>query len=107
MNETYNVEGGGMESGEKVLPVALDWLKRNEGCGDWFLHVHFWDPHTPYRAPESFGDWIYIRTIHDGFHMFDDEMLFNIKNDPHEQHDLKEAHPELCAFGVYRRSGIS
>lgn len=55
-NECYNVGGRGGESGEKVLPVALDWLRRNEGRDNWFMHVHFWDPHTPYRAPESFGD---------------------------------------------------
>lgn len=55
-HECYNVGGRGGESGEEVLPVALDWLKRNRDREDWFLHVHFWDPHTPYRAPESFGN---------------------------------------------------
>ena len=55
-NECYNVGQCGGESGEKVLPVALDWLQRNKERDDWFLHVHFWDPHTPYRAPESFGN---------------------------------------------------
>ena len=55
-NETVNVGGGGMESGEEVLPRALDWLDRNGKDDGWFLHVHLWDPHTPYRAPESFGD---------------------------------------------------
>lgn len=55
-NECINVGDGGMESGEKVLPEALSWLERNEHREDWFLHVHFWDPHTPYRAPESFGN---------------------------------------------------
>ena len=55
-NETYNVGQHGLESGEKVLPVALDWLDRNMTDDNWFLHVHFWDPHTPYRAPESFGN---------------------------------------------------
>lgn len=55
-NETYNVGKGGMESGEEVLPVALDWLDRNAAADNWFLHVHLWDPHTPYRAPGSFGD---------------------------------------------------
>ena len=55
-NECYNVGGHGMESGEAVLPVALDWLQRNKDRDNWFLHVHFWDPHTPYRAPESFGN---------------------------------------------------
>ena len=55
-NECYNVGGHGLESGEAVLPVAMDWLKRNRDRDNWFLHVHFWDPHTPYRAPADFGD---------------------------------------------------
>ena len=55
LNEVYNVGKGGMESGEEVLPVALDWLQRNGAADDWFLHVHFWDPHTPYRAPKEFA----------------------------------------------------
>lgn len=55
-NECINVGDGGMESGEKVLPEALSWLERNEHREDWFLHVHFWDPHTPYRAPAEFGN---------------------------------------------------
>ena len=50
-NETYNVGNGGMESGEKVVPVALDWLERNKDKDNWYVHVHLWDPHTPYHAP--------------------------------------------------------
>ena len=55
-HECYNVGDCGLESGEEVLPVALDWLNRRGEEDNWFLHVHFWDPHTPYRAPASFGD---------------------------------------------------
>jgi choline-sulfatase len=55
-NETYNVGDGGMESGEKVLPVALDWIERKGAEDNWFLHLHLWDPHTPYRAPLEFGN---------------------------------------------------
>lgn len=55
-NETYNVGGGGIETGDEVIPVALDWLKRNATTKDWFLHVHLWDPHTPYRTPENFDN---------------------------------------------------
>lgn len=56
LNETHNVGDGGLESGEKVLPIALDWIERNGDKDNWFLHVHLWDPHTPYRAPEEFGN---------------------------------------------------
>ncbi|MCL2059753.1 MAG: sulfatase [Oscillospiraceae bacterium] len=84
-HEMHNVGKGGMESGELVLPVALDWLERcgrrygaggsgvstgsavSTGSsvstrnaagsgGGWFLHLHLWDPHTPYRAPAEFGN---------------------------------------------------
>ena len=47
-----------------------------------------------------FEDWIYIRTIHDGFHLYDREMLFNLKDDPHEQNDVKDTYPEVCARGA-------
>ena len=55
-NETHNMGGHGMESGEEVLPIALDWLDRNKDRDNWFLHLHVWDPHTPYRAPAEFGE---------------------------------------------------
>lgn len=53
-HETYNQGGGGAESGEEVIPYALDWLKRNRDREDWFLHLHLWDPHTPYRTPDGY-----------------------------------------------------
>ena len=56
LDETYNIGGRGGESGERVLPLAMDWLKRHGTEDNWFLHVHFWDPHTPYRAPAEFGE---------------------------------------------------
>jgi arylsulfatase A-like enzyme len=65
--EVFNVGKFGLETADEVSPIALDWLDRNGRHDDWFLHFHVWDPHTPYRAPESFGqpfrdepapDWI-------------------------------------------------
>ena len=55
-NEIYNEGGRGGESAESVTPIALDWLERNGKNDNWYLHFHLWDPHTPYRAPESFGN---------------------------------------------------
>ena len=49
------MRGWGGERADEVLPGALDWLERNGRGDDWFLHVHFWDPHTPWDAPEGFG----------------------------------------------------
>jgi choline-sulfatase len=54
-NEIINPGGHGMESAEEITPVALDWLERHADDDNWFLHVNYWDAHTPYRAPESFG----------------------------------------------------
>jgi choline-sulfatase len=44
-----------------------------------------------------FDDFLCIRSYHDGYHCFPDVMLFNVKDDPHEQHNLAVAHPELVA----------
>lgn len=55
-NELYNVGKRGSESAEDVTPHVLDWIERNGEKDNWFMHVHFWDPHTPYRAPASFGN---------------------------------------------------
>ena len=55
-NEVLNIGRGGGESAEQVLPVALKWLEDNGEADHWFLHLNFWDPHTPYRTPEDYGD---------------------------------------------------
>ncbi len=55
-NETYDPGKGGLENAEEIFEPAADWLRRNAKKEDWFLHVNFWDPHTPYDTPESFGN---------------------------------------------------
>ncbi|MEA3337382.1 MAG: sulfatase [Chloroflexota bacterium] len=55
-NEIFNTGKGGNESADDITPVALDWLERNARSEDWFLHVNYWDPHTPYRTPLDFGN---------------------------------------------------
>jgi choline-sulfatase len=49
-----------------------------------------------------FDDWLYMRTYHDGFHLFPQEMLFNLASDPYEQHDLAASKPAVCREAVYR-----
>src|SRR5687768_3830006 len=52
--ESATVGKRGLENADEVHALASDWLERNGAGDDWFLHVHFWDPHTPYRAPAAF-----------------------------------------------------
>lgn len=54
--EVHNIGKFGLERADEVSPIALDWLARNGRADDWFLHVHVWDPHTPYRTPAEFGN---------------------------------------------------
>ncbi|MDF2542329.1 MAG: sulfatase [Herbinix sp.] len=55
-HEIYNVGKRGDERGDEVLPVALDWIERKGAQDNWFLHLHLWDPHTPYRTPMEYGN---------------------------------------------------
>jgi len=56
-NEIHNTGRGGMESAEEVTPVLMKWLDDNATAKpNWFLHLNYWDPHTPYRVPESYGN---------------------------------------------------
>lgn len=54
-DECYNVGKRGLEPADDVLPIALDWLDRKKDTDNWFLHLHIWDPHIPYRTPEKYG----------------------------------------------------
>jgi arylsulfatase A-like enzyme len=46
------------------------------------------------------GDYLYIRTYHGGFHVFPEEMLFNIKKDKFEQHNIATENTDICAEGA-------
>jgi len=54
--EMHNPGRGGMESAEEITPTVLRWIEHNAEQDNWFLHVNYWDPHTPYRAPAEFGN---------------------------------------------------
>ncbi|CAG7626566.1 sulfatase-like hydrolase/transferase [Paenibacillus allorhizosphaerae] len=55
-NEIFNTGLGGMESAEVVTPVVTEWIRNNAAQDNWFLYVNYWDAHTPYRAPLSYGN---------------------------------------------------
>jgi choline-sulfatase len=54
--ESHSVPKMGLETADEVAALALDWLGRSARRDGWFLHVHLWDPHTPYRTPLDFGE---------------------------------------------------
>lgn len=55
--ELYDTGKHAGETAGDVTTEALKWLK-NRGAEkeDWFLYLNVWDPHTPYRTPESYGN---------------------------------------------------
>lgn len=55
-NEIYSPFRRGLERADEIAPIAVDWIRRNGYKENWFLHVTFWDPHTPYRTPLSYGN---------------------------------------------------
>ena len=101
-----NKEGAYAKSAPKLISKQLyNRISATDIRRDW------WDPsdkESPYVSKKfsfanvaSFlGDYIYMRTIHDGFHLFDREMLFNVKTDPHEVHNIAKDRPDLCAQGA-------
>jgi arylsulfatase A-like enzyme len=45
---------GGSESADEVNARALPWLRTNGKSDKWFMHLHYWDVHTPYAAPQQY-----------------------------------------------------
>jgi arylsulfatase A-like enzyme len=71
---------------------------RGEPCGRDFL-VLSQCAHVCQRSVR-FGPWLYVRTYHDGFHLFPGEMLFDLEKAPYEQHDLAKERGDICAQGA-------
>ena len=56
-HEVFNSGLGGSESAEQIFPIARKWIEgRQASPQPWFMHLNFWDPHTPYRVPASYGN---------------------------------------------------
>ena len=56
LHETHDTGKGGLENADEIYPDVDKWLEQNGANDNWFLHVNFWDPHTPYDTPEDFGN---------------------------------------------------
>jgi arylsulfatase A-like enzyme len=55
-DEMYNTGKGGMEGADDITPTVLEWINNHGKEDNWFLHINYWDPHTPYRAPKNMGN---------------------------------------------------
>ncbi len=85
-----SLSNGDDEDAATVTAVAVDWLRRHGRAEDWFLQVHFWDPHTPYLAPRS---WLErVRAAGDPDPWPDDETIATHAEcyGPHSALDLYE-----------------
>lgn len=47
---------GGTESAEDVAAKVIPWLRAHGRTDNWFLHINYWDVHTPYHAPKTYVD---------------------------------------------------
>ncbi len=54
--EMIDTGKGGLDNADEVYPHIHRWLQANGAKDSWFLHVNFWDPHTPYDTPPTFGN---------------------------------------------------
>lgn len=59
--------------GNVVADVALDWLAKNQ-AGKFFLWMHLYDPHFPYRPPAPYSEQ-YKDRPYDGEIAFADEQV--------------------------------
>ncbi len=55
-HEIHNTGKGGMEPVEVVQPVVDRWIDQHAREDNWYLHINYWDIHTPYRAPQDYGN---------------------------------------------------
>ena len=73
-------------------------LKSGNDCGREYLVISQC-AHVCQRGVR-FGDWLYVRTYHDGYHLFPKDMLFNLENDPYEQNNLVGKNPDKVNAGI-------
>jgi len=55
-HEIHNTGKGGMDEVEIVQPVVERWIDQHAADDNWYLHINYWDIHTPYRAPLDYGN---------------------------------------------------
>jgi len=92
--EIHNTGKSGQEIVAEVDPVLNRWLDTHAAEDHWYLHLNFWDIHTPYRTPNDFGD------------PFKDEPLPDWFTDDLIQQHLKKTGPHSALeLGMYSGAG--
>lgn len=100
-SEIHNTGQGGQESAEIVTPVIDRWMQANAAGDNWYLHINFWDIHTPYRVPADYGEPFADELLPD---FYTDEMIERHvqRGGPHSAQDLgmygdndPQVHPRL------------
>ena len=59
-----------------------------------------WSCQRGVRFDRDGTPYMLVRSYHDGYHDFPDRMLFDLKNDPHEQRNLAADRPEVVNQGL-------
>ncbi len=67
----------------------------SEGRPYLVLSQGAWSVQRGVRFNHDGDAYICLRTYHDGYKNMEPVMLFNLSEDPYEQHDLSDIHPEL------------
>lgn len=83
----------GQSFAQAILPNTTD-EKDVQNTGHSYLVISQC-AHVGQRSVR-WGPWLYMRTYHCGYHLFPDEMLFNVEQDPHLQNDLAASHMDIC-----------
>ncbi|MBD3420235.1 MAG: sulfatase-like hydrolase/transferase [Chitinivibrionales bacterium] len=55
-NDVFDCGRCGGELSSEVLDQALEYMDKYRNEENWYLHFNIWDPHTPYRVPEGYGN---------------------------------------------------
>lgn len=87
-HEIHNTGKNGLESAEEVMPVVRKWFGDHLGEDNWYLHINFWDPHTPFRVPAEYGEPFRDDPL--PRHLDDDALIqrHKKKTGPHSAQDL-------------------
>lgn len=87
-DEWHDTGQFGLERADIVYEYADDWLADNVTDDDWYLHVNFWDPHTPYDTPPEYGNPFADAPAPD----WADEEMVRVQYESYGPHSAHEPH---------------